>query len=54
MEPAATSKASAAEPAEMRCGKASGLLKVIPALEAPVLQTVLPVQLGFIGTSTGT
>ena len=43
MEPAATSKATAAEPAEMRCGKASGLLKVIAALETPVLLMILPV-----------
>ena len=40
---AATSEAAAAEAPEMRCGKASGLLKIIATLETPVLQMILPV-----------
>ena len=43
MEPAAAAKATTAEPSEMRCGKASGLLKIIATLETPVLQMILPV-----------
>ena len=55
MEPsAATSEAAAAEAPEMRCSKAPGLLKIIAALETPVLHMTLSVQFGFIGTSAGT